>query len=102
VESFPNKGTFVIGKEQEKPVKVKDFAENSLQNYPKTTGFTFKTSNILDNPFEHSDCEYVFNDGVPDIRLTQIGQHSRFYSSILKESRPRKGLDIIIMMGVSF
>jgi GntR family transcriptional regulator/MocR family aminotransferase len=35
VESFPNKGTFVIGKEQEKPVKVNDFAENSLQNYPK-------------------------------------------------------------------
>lgn len=90
VESFPNKGTFVIGKDQEKPVKVRDFKDNNLQNYPKTTGFAFKTSNILDNPFEHSDCEYVFNDGVPDIRLTQIGQHSRFYSSILKRKSNQK------------
>ncbi|MGN7758553.1 PLP-dependent aminotransferase family protein [Chryseobacterium sp. 22532] len=92
VESLPNKGTFIIGENQEKPVKVKDFEKNNLQNYPETTGFAFKTSNILDNPFEHSDCEYVFNDGVPDIRLTQIGQHSRFYSSILKRKSNQKML----------
>lgn len=92
VESLPNKGTFIIGENQEKPVQVKDFEKNSLQNYPETTGFSFKTSNILDNPFEHSDCEYVFNDGVPDIRLTQIGQHSRFYSSILKRKSNQKML----------
>ena len=92
MESFPNKGTFVIGKDQEKPIRVKDFEENNLLNYPKTTGFSFKTSNILDNPFEHSDCEFVLNDGVPDIRLTQIGQHSRFYSSILKRKSNQKGL----------
>lgn len=90
IESLPNKGSFVIGKNQEKPVKVNDFEEDNLQNYPKTTGFSFKTSNILDNPFEHSNCEYVFNDGVPDIRLTQIGQHSRFYSSILKRKTNQK------------
>ncbi|MDQ0781805.1 PLP-dependent aminotransferase family protein [Chryseobacterium sp. W4I1] len=92
VESLPNKGTFIIGENQEKPVKVKDFEKDNLQNYPETTGFSFKTSNILDNPFEHSDCEYVFNDGVPDIRLTQIGQHSRFYSSILKRKSNQKML----------
>ncbi|WP_223607871.1 PLP-dependent aminotransferase family protein [Chryseobacterium sp. OSA05B] len=92
VESLPNKGTFIIGEHQEKPVKVKNFEKNNLQNYPETTGFSFKTSNILDNPFEHSDCEYVFNDGVPDIRLTQIGQHSRFYSSILKRKSNQKML----------
>jgi GntR family transcriptional regulator/MocR family aminotransferase len=92
VESLPYKGTFIIGENQEKPVKVKDFEKNNLQNYPETTGFSFKTSNILDNPFEHSDCEYVFNDGVPDIRLTQIGQHSRFYSSILKRKSNQKML----------
>nr|WP_315028779.1 PLP-dependent aminotransferase family protein [uncultured Chryseobacterium sp.] len=91
-ESFPNKGTFVIGKDREKPVKVHDFEENNLQTYPKLTGFSFKSSNILDNPFEHSNCEYVFNDGVPDIRLTQIGQHSRFYSSILKRKSNQKAL----------
>ncbi|SFN34170.1 GntR family transcriptional regulator / MocR family aminotransferase [Chryseobacterium oleae] len=92
VESLPNKGTFIIGEHQEKPVKVKDFEKDNLQNYPETTGFSFKTSNILDNPFEHSDCQYVFNDGVPDIRLTQIGQHSRFYSSILRRKSNQKML----------
>ncbi|MDC8100275.1 MULTISPECIES: PLP-dependent aminotransferase family protein [Chryseobacterium] len=89
-ESLPNKGTFIIGNDQEKPVKMNDFKSNNLQNYPQTTGFSFKASNILDNPFEHSDCDYVFNDGVPDIRLTQIGQHSRFYSSILKRKTNQK------------
>lgn len=84
VESLPNKGTFVIGKNDEKPVSFNDFNQIDLKNYPKTTGFTFKTSNILDNPFERSDCEFVFNDGAPDIRLTQIDQHSRIYSSTLK------------------
>lgn len=92
VESLPNKGTFIIGENQEKPLKVKDFEKDNLQNYPETTGFSFKTSNILDNPFEHSDCQYVFNDGVPDIRLTQIGQHSRFYSSILRRKSNQKML----------
>lgn len=84
VESLPNKGTFVIGKNQEKPFQIQDFEKNNLEHYPKLTGFSFKTSNILDNPFEYSDCEYIFNDGVPDIRLTQIDHHSRIYSSILK------------------
>ncbi|REC45320.1 aminotransferase-like domain-containing protein [Chryseobacterium pennipullorum] len=92
IESFPNKGTFVIGKDQEKPLQVKSFEQNYLQNYPTKPGFQFKISNILDNPFEHSDCEFIFNDGAPDIRLTQIVQHSRFYSSILKRKAHQKSL----------
>ncbi|MBO6186493.1 MAG: PLP-dependent aminotransferase family protein [Chryseobacterium sp.] len=91
VESLPNKGTFVIGKNQEKPFQIKDFKKNNLELYPKSTGFSFKTSNILDNPFEYSDCEYIFNDGVPDIRLTQIDHHSRIYSSILKRKAHKIG-----------
>ncbi len=91
VESLPNKGTFVIGKDQEKPFQIKDFEKNNLEHYPKSTGFSFKTSNILDNPFEYSDCEYIFNDGVPDIRLTQIDHHSRIYSSILKRKAHKIG-----------
>ncbi|MCD0479733.1 PLP-dependent aminotransferase family protein [Chryseobacterium sp. LC2016-29] len=91
VESLPNKGTFVIGKNQEKPFQIKDFEKNNLEHYPKSTGFFFKTSNILDNPFEYSDCEYIFNDGVPDIRLTQIDHHSRIYSSILKRKAHKIG-----------
>jgi GntR family transcriptional regulator/MocR family aminotransferase len=91
VESLPNKGTFVIGKDQDQPLKIKNFEKNNLENYPKTVGFSFKTSNILDNPFEHSNCEYIFNDGIPDIRLTQIDQHSRIYSSILKRKAHKIG-----------
>ncbi|MFC3157627.1 GntR family transcriptional regulator / MocR family aminotransferase [Chryseobacterium arachidis] len=84
VESLPNKGTFIIGKNEEKPVSFNDFSQINLRNYPKTTGFAFRTSNILDNPFEHSQCEFVFDDGIPDIRLTQIDRQSRIYSSTLK------------------
>jgi GntR family transcriptional regulator/MocR family aminotransferase len=63
VESFPNKGTFIIGKTKKNQL----ISIINLQNYPKSTGFSFKTSNILDNPFEHSDCEFILNDGAPDI-----------------------------------
>jgi len=91
VESLPNKGTFIIGKNQKKPFQIKDFEKNNLEHYPKSTGFSFKTSNILDNPFEYSNCEYIFNDGVPDIRLTQIDHHSRIYSSILKRKAHKIG-----------
>ncbi|MDH6253768.1 GntR family transcriptional regulator/MocR family aminotransferase [Chryseobacterium sp. H1D6B] len=92
VESLPNKGTFVIGKNEEIPLKIGVFDKTDLKHYPKSTGFSFKTSNILDNPFEHSNCEYLFNDGVPDIRLTQIDQHSRIYSSTLKRKAHQKML----------
>lgn len=91
VESIPNKGTFIIGKNQNKPIELKHFEKKQLENYPISTGFSFKTSNILDNPFEHSDCEYIFNDGIPDIRLTQIDQHSKIYSSILKRKAHKIG-----------
>jgi Transcriptional regulators containing a DNA-binding HTH domain and an aminotransferase domain (MocR family) and their eukaryotic orthologs len=91
VESFPNKGTFIIGKDQNRDLEVKNFQKTHLENYPKTTGFSFKTSNILDNPFEHSECEYIFNDGIPDVRLTQVDQYSRNYSSIVKRKAHKIG-----------
>lgn len=91
VESFPNKGTFIIGKDQNRNLEVKNFQKTHLENYPKTTGFSFKTSNILDNPFEHSECEYIFNDGIPDVRLTQVDQYSRNYSSIVKRKAHKIG-----------
>jgi GntR family transcriptional regulator/MocR family aminotransferase len=90
VDSRPNKGTFVLGKNEEKPTKIADIKPYNLKNYPESAGFSFKASNILDNPFEYSNCEYVFNDGVPDIRLTQIDQHSKIYSSILKRRAHHK------------
>lgn len=91
IEIFPNKGTFVIGNEQNNASIIQISGQNNLENYPKQTGFTFKTSNILDNPFEHSACEYIFNDGIPDIRLTQVDQYSGIYSSILKRKAHKIG-----------
>lgn len=90
IESFPNKGTFVIGKEKN-TTRLQTIRQYHLENYPKQTGFSFKTSNILDNPFEHSDCDYIFNDGIPDIRLTQVDQYSGIYSSILKRKAHKIG-----------
>jgi GntR family transcriptional regulator/MocR family aminotransferase len=90
IEIFPNKGTFVIGKEKN-TTTVQTFKQNNLENYPRETGFSFKISNILDNPFEHSDCDYIFNDGIPDIRLTQVDQYSGIYSSILKRKAHKIG-----------
>ncbi len=91
VESFPNKGTFVIGKAQNHSSEIKAFEKKHLENYPKQTGFPFKTTNILDNPFEQSPCEYIFNDGIPDIRLTQVDQYSRIYTSLLKRKAHKIG-----------
>lgn len=91
IETYPNKGTFVIGKDREQPLKIKKFEKDHLGNYPKTAGFSFKTSNILDNPFEHSGCDYLFNDGIPDIRLTQVDQQSRIYSATLKRKAHKIG-----------
>lgn len=91
VDSFPNKGTFVIGNDRTKVTSIKNLKTHHLGNYPKKAGFSFKTSNILDNPFEHSQCEYIFNDGTPDIRLTQVDQYSRIYSSILKRKTHKIG-----------
>ncbi|NML57262.1 aminotransferase-like domain-containing protein [Chryseobacterium cheonjiense] len=91
IEIFPNKGTFVIGNEQKNASIIQTSGQNNLENYPKQAGFSFKTSNILDNPFEHSACEYIFNDGIPDIRLTQVDQYSGIYSSILKRKAHKIG-----------
>nr|WP_314490779.1 PLP-dependent aminotransferase family protein [uncultured Chryseobacterium sp.] len=91
VEVIPNKGTFVIGKEQNESSGVISFEKKQLENYPISTGFTFKTSNILDNPFDHSECEFAFSDGIPDIRLTQIDHHSRMYSTTLKRKAHKMG-----------
>ncbi|WP_419870956.1 MocR-like pyridoxine biosynthesis transcription factor PdxR [Chryseobacterium sp. CT-SW4] len=92
IESKPNKGTFILGENDTPSFKKNHFKENQLEHYPKTTGFSFKISNILDNPFEHSSCEYHFNDGIPDIRLTQIDQYSHIYTSILKRKGNHKML----------
>ncbi|WP_291911604.1 PLP-dependent aminotransferase family protein [Chitinophaga sp. CB10] len=91
VESRPNKGTYVIGNPDAKPRKIRGPKEAPLVQYPASTGFSFKKSSLLDNPFEHAACDYIFNDGTPDIRLTQIARLSSLYSANMKrKSNHRK------------
>ena len=91
VESIPNKGTFIIGIKSRASASSESFGEKKLGHYPKSAGFPFRISNILDNPFEKSGCRYAFTDGSPDIRLTQIDQQSRIYSSTLKRRAHKTG-----------
>lgn len=91
VESLPNKGTFILGLRNSNSLPSGNFGKKSLGQYPERTGFSFRISNILDNPFEQSGCRYAFSDGSPDIRLTQIDQQSRIYSSALKRKAHKIG-----------
>ncbi|NAW51899.1 aminotransferase class I/II-fold pyridoxal phosphate-dependent enzyme [Elizabethkingia argentiflava] len=84
VETIPNKGTFVIESGENRGIRIQTDQQRDLASYPKKTGFRFRQSNLLDNPFEHAPCTYIFNDGVPDPRLSQIGYYSNFYSANLK------------------
>src|SRR5690606_41648592 len=63
----PNKGAFVAS---ELPVIGR--GQGKLLDYPAQTGFSFKTSIILDHFTEPNTCGYLFTDGTPDIRLTQL------------------------------
>jgi len=84
IDIKPNKGSFIAAVLPEVKFKKIDF-----KTYPKQTGFSFKKSILLDNPFELSSCDFAFNDGSPDIRLTQIDDLSRIYSSNLKRKSNR-------------
>lgn len=92
IEIRPNKGTYIIYQSAPKFTSKPYNQLVSLAKYPLKTGFSFKQSNILDDPFEHSDCLYSFNDGLPDYRLTQIENLSSLYSASLKRKINRKKL----------
>ncbi len=84
-----NKGCIVLpfsNKNSKKQTEVRHMEAK----YPEETGFSFKKSNLLDNPFDYIPCDYVLNDGTPDIRLTQIDDISRFYSANMKRKSNRK------------
>ncbi|MGH2622666.1 MAG: GntR family transcriptional regulator, partial [Sphingobacterium sp.] len=84
LEVKPNKGSFIASVLPEVKFNKIDF-----KKYPAQTGFTFKKSILLDNPFELGNCDFAFNDGSPDIRLTHIDDLSRIYSSNLKRKSNR-------------
>lgn len=97
----PNKGAYIIDNKN----RISERPYNglvSLSNYPKQTGYSFKQSNILDNPFEQSNCTYQFNDGIPDIRLTEIKHLSSLYSAALKRKNTIKKIDNPLRAGEYF
>ncbi|MGN7824961.1 PLP-dependent aminotransferase family protein [Chitinophaga sp. 22536] len=102
IETRPNKGTFIIGKTAGRPQKIRSTPDTPLARYPKETGFDFRKSSLLDNPFEHSSCEYVFNDGTPDIRLTQVSHLSSLYSGHLKRKSNHRKLGYYNQDGSEF
>jgi GntR family transcriptional regulator/MocR family aminotransferase len=87
IEVLSNKGSFILNKLDGKNQKIKPYSQKYIADYPPHTGFNFKQSNILDNPFERSNCKLTFNDGLPDMRLLQINQLSKLYSSSLKRKK---------------
>lgn len=85
VEIIANKGTFISS---ELPLLHPSTEEE--YRYPNTTGYRFRKSFLLDNPFEKNNYELSFNDGTPDIRLTQLDDLSRIYSANLKRKVNRR------------
>lgn len=90
VEVAPNRGTFVLGEKKTKGIRFSAITQNQLAQYPKETGYSFEKSALLDNPFDHTNCELVFNDGTPDVRLNQMDQLSRVYSSNMKRKNNQR------------
>lgn len=82
IEIRPNRGSFIAAQLPTLPARTLQ-----QKQYAGEAGFAFAKTNLFDTPFEYKKCEYVFTDGTPDIRLTQLDNLSSFYSSNIK----RKG-----------
>lgn len=93
----PNKGAFVTA---ELPVVRR--SQDELLDYPAQTGFSFKTSIILDHFYENNTCDYLFTDGTPDIRLTQIKDLSRLYTANMKRKSNRKKMSAYFQEGSKY
>ncbi|GAB2676462.1 PLP-dependent aminotransferase family protein [Flavihumibacter cheonanensis] len=92
LEIHPNKGSFIIGKADPRPIKFQAGKTVQLIEYPSFTGFQFKKSSLLDNPIGCSKARLHLNDGLPDYRLTPLDQLSRYYNTSLKRKINRRHL----------
>ncbi|MDM1398304.1 PLP-dependent aminotransferase family protein [Myroides odoratimimus] len=92
IEMIPNKGCFVLSKKSIRPKTNTDIDYQNIQQYPAKPGYSFQINNILDSPYETNHCDYMFNDGTTDTRISQLGQLSSFYSANLKRKSNRKKL----------
>lgn len=83
VDIRPNQGTFVTLELPQLPITDQRF------QYPERAAFPYQKTTLLDSPFERILGILQFNDGTPDIRLTQIEDLSRYYSSNMKRKSNR-------------
>lgn len=93
----PNKGTFVIPELPEISARP-----DVLSAYPAKTGFSFKTSIILDHFYENNTCDYLLTDGTPDIRLTRIRDLSRLYTANMQRKSNRKRMSHYFQEGSKY
>lgn len=89
IEILPNKGTFILSEQKDKKT-IDFFQARSKTDEKVNTGFSFKTSAILENPNEISNLPFQFNDGQPDLRLIQTDVLARLYVSKLKRQTTTK------------
>lgn len=97
-----NKGTFVIPISDLQTEKIKNKLFDLHLSYPKSTGYKFNKTNVLDNPFETNVCDLKFTDGTPDLRLTQIDVLSNAYSANLKRVGNRRKMGDPYLSGSSY
>ncbi|MFD2892383.1 PLP-dependent aminotransferase family protein [Flavobacterium chuncheonense] len=86
VEIIPNKGTYVLFPKP-KTANIKAIHGNIdlVNEYAKTTGFTFQTSFHLAPIDEPNTASLSINDGQPDLRLHPVHQFSKWYSASMKK-----------------
>ncbi|MBB1138907.1 PLP-dependent aminotransferase family protein [Myroides sp. WP-1] len=77
--SYPNQGTFVHHPRQQ--------IHSNSHSFPPTTGYTFRTDNRLDLPYDQHPCTYYFTDGTPDIRLGFQEELAAIFSANLKRKQ---------------
>lgn len=90
LKSVPNKGTFVIEDLNEMKVNKPLIKIENLDHYPNNTGYKFKQSSIIDNPYQHNNCILNFTDGTPDIRLSAINDLGNMYSASIKRKQTQQ------------
>lgn len=83
VTTKPSVGTFVLHPEEEQQDNP-PITNFSLQ---EKASFRFKKSFVLETTAQKTDCNYRFNDGLPDYKLVSFRELSRFYSSALKDKK---------------
>jgi len=102
VEVRPNQGTFVISSPAIKSQKISRSEFQNPAHYPSGTGYEFQASTLLDSLEEVSNLNLLANDGLPDIRLSQNDQLSKWYSAGLKRNSKTSRLNILNQEGNTF